>query len=215
MFCKNLAGNAEYEKGNCRLELHSLKHFYPIELSITHSHVPQLSDVELATLNEFRVDEDLDFSNLTSLPCDDVAPLDDPGLDFDAIPDAFQDQNLEEPVLHDILPLVSDPFLEDPLPDNALSSEDIVSSDHVPESEEPLFSSNNAAPNELGVSSAAAALPSNEGVSLLYPNQDFSAALSSNEGESSTDPYLNCSVDLPCNLYSSRANSLFFVLSFS
>ena len=44
---KLLRGDANYERGACRLELHSLKHLYPIELSITHSHVPLLSDEEL------------------------------------------------------------------------------------------------------------------------------------------------------------------------
>ena len=100
--------------------------------------------------------------------------------------------------------LVNDPLLEDPLPDNALSSEDIVSSNHVPESEEPIFS-DHAATNELNVSPAAV-LPSTEGASLLHSNQDFSAALPCNEGESSTDP--NFSADLPSTLFSRRSRRL-------
>ena len=59
---KLLRGDANYEKGARRIELHSLRHLYPIELSITHSHVPLLTNEELVSLNELRVEKDLDFS---------------------------------------------------------------------------------------------------------------------------------------------------------
>ena len=178
--------------------MHSLKHLYPIELSITHSHVPLLSDEELASLNELRVDEDLDFSDLDSSP-EDVSLL-DPGMDFNASLDSFQEQEID-PVC-DESNLVNDP--EDPLPDNALSLEDIASSNFVPALEEPIFS-DHAASNEINVSPAAT-LSSTESEDILPSSQDISAALPSLEGKSMTDP--SFAAALPSSLPSRRSRRI-------
>ncbi len=56
---KLLKGDAKYRENERKLELHSLSHLYPLELSITHDHVV-----------ETEIDQDLldleveDFSNL-------------------------------------------------------------------------------------------------------------------------------------------------------
>ena len=98
--------------------------------------------------------------------------------------------------------LVNDP--EDLLSDNALSLEDIASSNYVPALEEPIFS-DHAASNEINVSPAAN-LSSTESEDILPSSQDISAALPSFEGESMTDP--SFAAALPSSLPSRRSRRI-------
>ena len=129
---KLLRGDANYEKGARRIELHSLRHLYPIEISITHSHVPLLTKEKLVSLNELRVENDLDISEEDTSP-EDVSLLDS-GMDFNATPASFQEQEIDS--VCNESDLVEDP--ENFLPDYALSFKDTASSNFVPRLEEPL-----------------------------------------------------------------------------
>ena len=159
------------------------------------------STEELASLNELRVEKDLDFSQEETSP-EDVSLL-DTGMDFYDPPASFQEQEIDSE--QDVSDLVEDP--EDLLSDYALSFKDTASSEFVPRSEEPLInhasspeddapsyfvpaveeSIDNAASNEINVSPGAT-ISGNEGEEIPSSSQVISAALPSLEGESLTDP---------------------------
>ena len=162
-----------------------------------------LSNEELASLNELRVEEDLDFSDEDASP-EDVSLLDS-GMDSNAMPASFQEQEIDP--LYDESDLVEDsedflpdyalsfkdsasskvvPVLEEPLSDNVLSLADAASSDLVPVLEEP-YCIEHADSNEINVSPAAP-ISGNESEEIPSSSLLNSAALPSLEGESLTDP---------------------------
>ena len=171
---KLLRGDANYERGARRIELHSLKHLYPIELSITHPYVPLLSSEELASFNELTVEDDLDFSGETSL--EDVSLLES-GLDNDNLIASFQDQDSAAESL-----ILDDP--DENLLDYALFFKD-TASNSVSSLEE--FTCDEVASNEI-VESLQASSSSEVSEEVLSSSQSNSVAVPSLSRESSTDP---------------------------
>ena len=57
---KLIRGKADYKEKPIKPELHSLKHLYPLELSITHDHSPVISQEIIDNLAS-GVDNELDF----------------------------------------------------------------------------------------------------------------------------------------------------------
>ena len=82
---KILKGDAKYRDKDRKLELHSLKHLYPLELSITHNHVAG------SEINQ----------NLLDLEIEDFSSIENQNVNLGSVPDVG-DLVVEQPLVKDI-----------------------------------------------------------------------------------------------------------------
>ena len=123
-FVKLLRGDAKYDSGTRKLELHSIKNLYPLELNITHnkpvvSNNDPLLDLEVVDLSTAEESDtpnthvedseqpvstlnDTDTADLVAQGCDNVIVGSQLKFTYDLDPEevqAFRDQEKSEPLL--------------------------------------------------------------------------------------------------------------------